>query len=392
MDRVYLISFGEIGLKGKNRPFFETTLVKRIKKSLSLFKDLKVYKTHGRIFVETKANSSEVVDRLKRIFGIVGISLALRTQLNLEDICNAAVSLLEEYDDLQGKTFKIEARRPNKSFPCKSPEIASRVGAYVLKNTTGLIVDVHKPQITINVEVREKAYVYIKKAAGPGGLPIGVSGKAMLLLSGGIDSPVAGWLTMKRGVEVQAIYFHSFPFTSDRAKEKVIDLCRVLAGYSGRFKLHVVSFTEVLKILQKNTPNELLTILMRRMMIRIAQKIAKSEGCLGLVTGESIGQVASQTLESLVATNQVAEIPVFRPLIAMDKKEIIQKAEEIGTFEISTRPFEDCCSLFVPEHPKTRPDLNYVTQSEQLLNINELTEKALKNIEVVDILPEDSVY
>ncbi|MDI3534702.1 MAG: tRNA uracil 4-sulfurtransferase [Thermosediminibacterales bacterium] len=392
MEHVYLISFGEIGLKGKNRPFFETILINRIKKSLSLFKDLKVYKTHGRIFVETKANSSEVINRLKRIFGIVGISPALRTGLNLEDICNAAVTLLEEYDELQGKTFKVEARRSNKSFPYKSPEIARHVGAYVLKNSTGLVVDVHKPQITINVEVREKAYVYIEKVSGPGGLPIGVSGKALLLLSGGIDSPVAGWLTMKRGVEVQAIYFHSFPFTSDRAKEKVIDLCRVLAEYSGIFRLHVVSFTEVLKILQKNTPNELLTILMRRMMVRIAQKVAKSEGCLGLVTGESIGQVASQTLESLMATNQVAEIPVFRPLIAMDKKEIIQKAEEIGTFEISTRPFEDCCSLFVPEHPKTRPDLNYVIQSEQSLDINELIEEGLKNIEVINISPEDSAY
>lgn len=383
MERVYLISYSEIGLKGENRPFFERTLVSNIRRALKDIPGLEIERFHGRIYVKAEGDLKEIRDRLVKIFGIASISPALRTHPDLDEIKRGALILLQEHKEYNGKTFKVETRRPNKSFPLTSPEVSKVVGAHILKSLNGLKVDVRDPDILVNIEIREKAYIYWEKIPGLRGLPVGVSGKALLLLSGGIDSPVAGWMTMKRGVKIQAIYFHTFPFTSDRAKEKVVDLCRVLSIYNSPIILHVVNFTEVLKVLQKETPSEFLTILMRRMMLRIAERVALKENALGLVTGESIGQVASQTMESLAATNKVADIPIIRPLIAFDKDEIIEKARKIGTYEISIRPYEDCCTVFVPRHPKTRPSLKDVEAAERDLDVDNLVEEGLKRVDVI---------
>ncbi|QSQ09561.1 putative tRNA sulfurtransferase [Koleobacter methoxysyntrophicus] len=383
MERVYLISYSEIGLKGENRPFFERTLVSNIRRALKDIPGLEIERFHGRIYVKAEGDLKEIRDRLVKIFGIASISPALRTHPDLDEIKRGALILLQEHKEYNGKTFKVETRRPNKSFPLTSPEVSKVVGAHILKSLNGLKVDVRDPDILVNIEIREKAYIYWEKIPGLRGLPVGVSGKALLLLSGGIDSPVAGWMTMKRGVKIQAIYFHTFPFTSDRAKEKVVDLCRVLSIYNSPIILHVVNFTEVLKVLQKETPSEFLTILMRRMMLRIAERVALKENALGLVTGESIGQVASQTMESLAATNKVADIPIIRPLIAFDKDEIIEKARRIGTYEISIRPYEDCCTVFVPRHPKTRPSLKDVEAAERDLDVDNLVEEGLKRVDVI---------
>ncbi|WP_296970698.1 tRNA uracil 4-sulfurtransferase ThiI [Tepidanaerobacter sp. EBM-38] len=387
MESLYLISFGEIALKGGNRPFFERILMQRIKQALRPYdENVRLQKTHGRIYCFTKAPREKVMNALKKVFGIVYISPVLSCENDLEQIKRAALEVVKG-QKFEGKTFKVETRRPNKSFPLKSPEVSREVGAHILSNLGNLKVDVHNPQIRVDIEIREKAFVYCERVSGPGGLPLGCNGKAVLLLSGGIDSPVAAYMLMKRGVEIEPVYFHSFPFTSDRAKEKVIGLCRVLAGYSGQMRLHVVNFTEVLKQISKDTPDEFLTIIMRRMMIRIAQEIAENVGARALVTGESLGQVASQTMEALVATNEVATMPIFRPLIGYDKIEIMDIAKEIGTYDISIEPYADCCTVFVPHHPKTRPDLLSVHKAESGVDVKKLTEIGLADIEIIDVQP-----
>lgn len=384
MENTFLISFGELGLKGENRPYFERILVQNIKEALKNFEKVEVRRTHGRIYVNAAGEREAVINRLKKVFGIVSISPAKCCLLDLEEIKKAAVEAVKELD-YKGKSFKVETRRPNKSFPFKSPEISKMVGGYVLRNIEGLRVDVHNPDIEIDVEIREKAFVYCKREKGPGGLPLGSNGRAVLLLSGGIDSPVAGYMAMKRGVRIFPVYFHSFPFTSDRAKEKVIDLCRVMAEYSGKVRLFVVNFTDILKELAEKGKEEYLTILMRRMMVRIAQGIARNLGAKALITGESIGQVASQTMESILCTNEVADIPILRPLIGLDKQEIIEIARKIGTYEISIRPYEDCCTVFVPEHPVTRPRLDSVKKIESAFDVEEMTKKGVKDVEIIEI-------
>jgi len=385
MKGLYLIRYGEIGLKGENRPFFEKKLINNIKKVLR-DRFLQVFKTHGRIFIEAKGDEDEILKDLSRVFGIVSISPVIETGLTLQELQEAGLKAIRDYGTYEGKTFKVETRRPNKSFPYTSPEISRLVGAHILKNIQNLTVNINNPDILVNVEVREKGYVYCKMVDGPRGLPIGVSGKAFLMLSGGIDSPVAGWMVMKRGVEIECVYFHSFPFTSDRAREKVRDLCKILASYSNEIILHTVHFTDVLKELQEKTPEDYLTILMRRMMVRITEKIAQRRKGLGIITGESIGQVASQTLHSLNSTNSVANLPIFRPLIGFDKEEIVQKAIRIGTYDISIRPYEDCCTVFVPRHPKTRPSIEQVEAVESVLDVDKLTITALKNIETEKVI------
>lgn len=362
MQDILLIKYGELALKGDNRSFFENKLIKNIKHALSDFKEVKVEKTHGRIYVECDGDIEEVIERLKKVFGIIGITKAKRTDLKLEDIYQAAIELMKEHT---GKTFKVETKRPNKSFPYNSMEVSRRVGAAVLKNVKNLKVDVHNPDVLLNVEIREMAFVYAGVIEGIGGLPLGTNGKATVLLSGGIDSPVAAWMMMKRGVEVEAVYFHSPPYTSERAKDKVVDLCKVLSQYGQRIKLHVVHFTDLQLEIYEKCPPKFTTIIMRRMMMKIAEKIAQKNGSMALITGESLGQVASQTIESLYVTNASVSMPIFRPLIGMDKTEIIDLAQKISTFEISIRPYEDCCTIFVPKHPATKPKLEKVIEAEQ---------------------------
>lgn len=385
MEDLYLIRYGEIALKGENRPFFEKTLVRRIKNALKEFDSVKIERTHGRIFCFVEGAKGEVLDALSKVFGIVAISPAKCTELSMEAIGSAALEAIKEMN-FKGKTFKVETRRPNKSFPVKSPEISRRVGAHILRNLDGkLKVDVHNPEIQVDVEVRDKVYVYCTEIEGLGGLPVGCSGRAVLMMSGGIDSPVAGYMIAKRGVEIEPVYFHSFPFTSDRAKEKVIDLCKVLAQYTGKMHLHVVNFTEVLKELGEKGKDEYITILMRRMMVRVSQEIAKKTRAKALITGESLGQVASQTIEALNSTSEVANMAIFRPLIGFDKREIIDIAKQIGTYETSIKPYADCCTIFVPEHPKTKPAISKVHKVEEVFDIDKLVNMALEDIETIEI-------
>jgi len=374
MQDILLIKYGELALKGDNRSFFENKLIKNIKHALSDFKKVKVEKTHGRIYVECDGDIEEVIERLKKVFGIVGITKAKKTDLNLDEIFKAAVELMKGHE---GKTFKVETKRPNKSFPYNSMEVSRRVGAAVLKNVKNLKVDVHNPDVLLMVEIREMAFLYAGVIEGIGGLPLGTNGKATVLLSGGIDSPVATWMMMKRGVEIEAVYFHSPPYTSERAKDKVVDLCKVLSQYGQKIKLHVVHFTDLQLEIYEKCPPKFTTIIMRRMMMKIAEKIAQKNGSMALITGESLGQVASQTIESLYVTNASVSIPIFRPLIGMDKTEIINLAQKIGTFEISIRPYEDCCTIFVPKHPATKPKLEKVIEAEQKMEY----QKYLDNFE-----------
>jgi len=382
MQELYLIRYGEIALKGENRPYFEKTLVRQIKKALDKFDNVEIERTHGRIFCYVDGPREEILSSLKKVFGIVAINPAKSSKLSMNAIKDTALEVVGN-TDYSGKTFKVETRRPNKSFPLISPEISREVGAHILRNLEGLKVDVHNPQIQLEVEVRDKAYIYCEEVKGPGGLPFGCNGKAVLMLSGGIDSPVAAYMMMKRGVSLDAVYFHSFPFTSDRAKEKVIDLCKILAQYAGGIRLHVVNFTNVLKELGKKGPDEYITLLMRRMMVRISQKIAEEVRAKALVTGESLGQVASQTLEALASTQEVANMPIFRPLIGFDKIEIMELAKEIGTYDKSIEPYADCCTIFVPQHPKTRPTLSDIHRIEKAFDIEGLIKSGMEDIETL---------
>ncbi|MGF7399909.1 tRNA 4-thiouridine(8) synthase ThiI [Thermoanaerobacterium thermosaccharolyticum] len=359
---IILIKYGELALKGDNRAFFENKLVKNIKEALKGYDGIKVEKTHGRIYVECDGNVNEVIDKLKKVFGIVGITVAKKVDLDLDAIYNAAIELMRSYS---GKSFKVETRRPNKSFPYESMEISRMVGGKILQNIKNVHVDVHNPDIVLNIEIREKAYLYSGITDGIGGMPLGTNGRAVVLLSGGIDSPVAAWMMMKRGVEIEAVYFHSPPYTQERAKDKVIDLCKKLSEYGQDIYLHVVNFTDFQLAIYDKCPPKMTTIIMRRMMMRVAENIANKYGAKALITGESLGQVASQTIESLYCTNEVTHMPVFRPLIGMDKSEIVEISKKIGTYDISIRPYEDCCTIFVPKHPIIKPDLEEVIDGEK---------------------------
>ena len=393
MYQSFLIKYAEIGLKGKNRYKFEDTLVSRIKNSLSDWKDnFSVYKEQERIYVDSKSDFSDyydkVVDRLKKVFGVFTICPIKKIDFT-DDYKKLSSEILDFIKNVYGEnptfTFKVKTRRVNKNFPMHSDEISAELGGDILNKYQNLKVDVHNPDVTIYVEIRNHINIYSEKISGPGGLPIGTSGKAMLLLSGGIDSPVAGYMVSKRGVIIEAIYFHAPPYTSDRAKQKVIDLATIVSKWSTRIKLHIINFTDIqLKIYEK-CPHDELTIIMRRYMMKIAETIADKNECLALITGESIGQVASQTVESLRATNEVTKLPVFRPLIGFDKEEIIRVAKSIDTFETSILPFEDCCTIFVAKHPVTKPKLNSIYRSEEKLKneMDELINKAIETEEIV---------
>ncbi len=394
--REFLIKYGEIGIKGRNRYIFENALMEQIRFSLApLDGEYEVTKEQGRIYVEVISEDyeyEETLEALQRVFGIVHICPVMVVEstvwADLEEAVGRHVACQYPEDTF---TFKMEAKRGNKQYPLTSPEICAKMGEYLLNRfSEKLKVDVHHPQKRITLEVRNKGYIYSEEIPGPGGMPIGTAGKAMLLLSGGIDSPVAGYMIAKRGVRLDATYFHAPPYTSDRAKKKVVDLAKQVARYAGPIRLHVINFTEIQLFIYDQCPHEELTIIMRRYMMKIAEDLAKKGGCLGLVTGESIGQVASQTMQSLAATNAVCSLPVYRPLIAFDKQDIVAISERIGTYETSIQPFEDCCTIFVAKHPVTKPEISVIERSEEKLaeKIEEMVRTALETEEVIEVTGE----
>ena len=391
MFQSFLIKYAEIGVKGKNRYLFEDALVRQIVFALRKVEgQFDVHKTSGRIYVDAKSafDFDEVVNALTKVFGISGICPVVVledhgfTQLG-EDV---KAYMDKVYPD-KNMTFKVHARRARKNYPMETPEINMELGAILLEAFPELSVDVHEPDVMLNVEIREKIYVYSQIIPGPGGMPIGTSGKAMLLLSGGIDSPVAGYMISKRGVTLEAVYFHAPPYTSERAKQKVVDLAKYVSVYAGPMKLHVVNFTDIQLYIYDKCPHDELTIIMRRYMMRIAETIAEETGCHGLVTGESIGQVASQTMQSLACTNDVCSLPVYRPLIAFDKQDIVDISEKIDTYETSIQPYEDCCTIFVAKHPVTKPNVNVIRLHEKNLEekIDEMVKEALETREIIEI-------
>lgn len=387
----FLIKYAEIALKGKNRYLFEDALVKQIRISLSKIEgEFEVKKDQGRIYVycPEEYDFDEAVEALQRVFGIVGICpVAIFEDNGFEQMSKDVVEFMKNrHPDFSG-SFKVYTRRAKKNYPIPSMEVSADLGGCILKEFPESHVDVHTPELTLSVEIRDKIYVYSETIKGAGGMPIGTSGKAMLLLSGGIDSPVAGYMIAKRGVKIDAVYFHAPPYTSERAKQKVVDLARLVAKYSGPIRLHVVNFTDIQLYIYDQCPHEELTIIMRRYMMRIAEHFAKKTGCLGLITGESIGQVASQTLHSLNATNEVCKLPVYRPVIGFDKQEIVEISRKIDTFETSIQPFEDCCTIFVAKHPVTKPNLKVIRKSEENLaeKIEELMKTALETVEIIEV-------
>ncbi len=389
MFTAFLIKYAEIGIKGRNRYLFEDALVQQMKYALKKCDgDFTIRKTQGRIYVDARTDFDfdEVMARLKTVFGISGICPVVYVEdEGFEKLCDTIIQYIADVYPERNKTFKVAARRARKNYPKDSMTINMDMGEAILKAYPEMRVDVHNPEIMLNIEVREKIYIYSEIIPGPGGMPVGTGGKAMLLLSGGIDSPVAGYMIAKRGVKIDAVYFHAPPYTSERAKQKVVDLARIVSRYTGPIYLHVINFTDIQLYIYEKCPHEELTIIMRRYMMRIAEHIAKENECLGLITGESIGQVASQTMNSLIATNEVCELPVYRPLIGFDKQEIVEVSEKIGTYETSIQPFEDCCTIFVAKHPVTKPNLNVIRRHEHNLDerIDELVKEALETDELI---------
>lgn len=385
----FLIKYGEIGVKGKNKFIFEDALVKQIRFALNRVEgQFKVHKEESRIYVDTLSeyDYDEVIEALKTVFGIVYICPVVQFEDNgYEDMAKKVVEYVGEMYEDKNITFKVNARRAKKNWPMDSMEINRELGGEILAAFPEMKVDVHNPELLLNVEVRKHINVYSKSIPGPGGMPVGTAGKAMLLLSGGIDSPVAGYMISKRGVELEATYFHAPPYTSARAKQKVIDLARIVAKYSGPIKLNIVNFTETQLYIYEQCPHDELTIIMKRVMFKIAEHFAKESGALGLVTGESIAQVSSQTLQSLGVINEVCTLPVFRPVIAFDKQDIVDVAIKIGSYETSILPYEDCCTTFVAKHPVTKPTHEQIARSERHLEekIDELVKTAIETVEVV---------
>ena len=381
MFTAFLIKYAEIGVKD--------ALVKQIKYALKKCDgEYAVRKTDGRIYVDavSEFDYDETVAALQKVFGISGICPVVYVEdEGFEKLGERVVRYIDEVYPDKNKTFKVAARRARKNYPLNSMEINVEMGGVILDAYPQMRVDVHKPDILLNIEVRDKIYIYSEIIPGPGGMPVGTGGKAMLLLSGGIDSPVAGWMIAKRGVKIDAVYFHAPPYTSERAKQKVVDLARKVAAYTGPIYLHIINFTDIQLYIYDKCPHDELTIIMRRYMMRIAEQIARQTDCIGLVTGESIGQVASQTMQSLVATNEVCELPVYRPLIAFDKMDIVDISEKIDTYETSILPYEDCCTIFVAKHPVTKPNVNIIRRHEQNLSekIDELVQTALDTDELV---------
>ncbi|MCR4756250.1 MAG: tRNA 4-thiouridine(8) synthase ThiI [Butyrivibrio sp.] len=393
----FVIKYAEIGVKGKNRYIFEDALVKQLKRVLAKCDgNFNISKVAGRIYIEAEGfDFDETVSQLQTVFGVTGIcpavSIARDGENHLPDVDGVAKAVLDFIDGVypnKNKTFKVKCRRVDKSYPVDSMEMAAELGGRILDAFPEMKVDVHEPEILINVELREKLNIFSEIIPGPGGMPIGTAGKAMLLLSGGIDSPVAGYMVAKRGVEIEAVYFNAPPYTSEKAKQKVIDLAGVIAKYTGKVKLHVINFTDIQMYIYEKCPHDELTIIMRRYMMRIADILAQKSGSMGLITGESIGQVASQTMQSLMCTGEVVtDIPVYRPLIAFDKQDIVDISYKIDAYETSILPYEDCCTIFVAKHPVTKPRADIIRKHEENLveKIDELMQTALDTDEVIEI-------
>ncbi len=388
-QNILIVRCGEVALKGMNKPYFERMLAGRIRDNLKGYKGVDVRRHEGLIFIraDKSLDIDGIIKETSKVFGVASISKAVEAESELNAIGETAVDYMMDLIEKRGvKSFKVEAKRADKNFPVKSPEIGRIIGAKVLIGCKVLKVDVHKPDVYLHVDVRhDRTYIYEGKVAGFGGLPLGTNGKGMVLLSGGIDSPVAAWLMAKRGMMIEAVHFHSYPYTSPRAQEKVEDLARILASYCGRFKMHAVNLLPIQEKIVENCPEEETTILVRRFMMKIAEKIAGENGCKMLITGENLGQVASQTAESLVVTDASVSMPVMRPLIAMDKVDIMEKAREIGTYETSILPYEDCCTVFLPKHPTTKPRLERILESESKLNCETLIDDAIKAREIIEI-------
>lgn len=388
MKEIMLIKLGEIVLKGLNRKNFEDRLVKNIRQKISSLGNFEIRNMQSTIYlipVDENADFEELDKKVKAVFGIAKYSRAAQCKKNLEAIQETAVEYLREKLS-QIKTFKVESKRSDKRFPLKSPEISAAVGAYILKKFPNLTVDVHNPNITITVEIRDfGAYVHGEALPGAGGIPVGMGGRAAILISGGIDSPVAAWMMAKRGVELIAVHFASPPYTSPRAEQKVASLLKKVAIFSGKIEMIVVPFTKIQEEIRKNCSEDFFTIIMRRFMMKISQIIAEKYRCGALITGESLGQVASQTMSAIACTNAAVEMPIFRPLIGLDKDEIVEIARKIDTFDISILPYEDCCTVFTPKHPKTKPSLREVVKEESKIDYENLMKFAVENVKITKI-------
>ena len=386
MKRIILVRYGEIILKGLNRPVFEDALVKNIRGALGSVGEVSIRKSQANIYIEPlegEEQADRIVEILKHVFGIVAIIESYESEKSIESVCKTAHEALGTALS-KAATFKVEAKCADKRFPLKSPQICAEVGGYLLENFHNLTVDVHSPDVTVHVDIREEnAYVHIGRIKGAGGMPAGTNGRAAMLLSGGIDSPVAGYMIAKRGVRLEAVHFFSYPYTSDRAKDKVIKLAKILASYTGGMKVHIVPFTEIQLQIRDKCPEEYMTLVMRRFMMQIAERIAIKRDCKALVTGESIGQVASQTMNALAVTDDAVSMPVFRPVIGMDKEEIVEIARRIDTFETSILPYEDCCTVFTPKHPSTKPHIDKVVRAQEALDIEKLIQDAIDGCETI---------
>lgn len=387
MDKVLSISFGEIALKGLNRKYFEDQLIKQMKRAIKDISIHRLYKEQGKIYIEAEEiDYPLIINRLRKVFGLVHISPCLRVEKDIEKISEACIAIVsEKLSNMNIKTFKVDTNRVDKNFPIKSPDFSRKMGGVILKEFNKLGVDVHNPDVFVYIDIKQYAYIYTDKIKGYGGLPIGTNGKGLLLLSGGIDSPVAGFLMAKRGVEINCVHYHSYPFTSERAEEKVKELASILSRYTGKLKIFSVNILDIQKEINEKCPPNEMTIISRRFMMRIAENIAKYHKYNALITGESLGQVASQTIYGINVTNESVNIPVLRPLIGMDKVDIIDIAKDIETFETSIQPFEDCCTVFLPKHPVTRPKVEDIKASEESLDINLLVSNAIKSMKVYNI-------
>ena len=391
MKEIILCKYGEIVLKGANKKYFEDMLCREMKKRARAYGNFDIYRAQSTIYIEAMDETSDfdgMFEAARRVFGIVTVSRAAVCEKNIEAIAETARKYIPDF--LRGaRTFKVESKRSDKSFPLDSMQLSREIGGVILETVRGIKVDVHKPDITVKVEVREfGAYVSAGVFKGAGGMPVGSNGHGMLLLSGGIDSPVAGYMLAKRGVKLEAIHFESFPYTSERAKEKVLDLARLVAVYAGDINVHIVSLTHIQEELVKACNEDYFTLLLRRYMMTIAERVARQRGCGALITGESVGQVASQTMQALTVTDSAVNMPVFRPCIGLDKEEIVCIARQINTFDTSILPYEDCCTVFTPKHPKTRPDLEKVLAEEKKLDFEALVEEAMQTLYTEHIVAE----